>query len=198
MDAVVSPLARQEQLLPFLLNPRSYPHQPRAVRLVQTHASFVFIAPPFVYKVKKPVNFGFLNFSTLEKRRHFCEREVALNRRLSPSIYLGVVPISTRNGRFVFGAALLCNWTFDAAWGAGYYSAHHWTIGVALLIAAAPSWVFGNQLRKHAARTVIEKATGQEMLLDEARHRLFFIPMHYWGGILLSIGVVMFVMEFVK
>ncbi len=95
--------APQEQLLPFLLNPNSYPHQPRTVRLVQTHASFVFIAPPFVYKVKKPVNFGFLNFSTLEKRRHFCEREVTLNRRLSPKVYLGVVPISTRNGRFVFG-----------------------------------------------------------------------------------------------
>jgi aminoglycoside phosphotransferase family enzyme/predicted kinase len=98
-EAVIS----QEQLLPFLLNPHSYPHQPRAVRLVQTHASFVFIAPPFVYKVKKPVNFGFLNFSTLEKRRHFCEREVVLNRRLSPDTYLGVLPISTRNGRFVFG-----------------------------------------------------------------------------------------------
>jgi len=95
--------ATQEQLLPFLLNPNSYPHRPRTVRLVQTHASFVFIAPPFVFKVKKPVNFGFLNFSTLEKRRHFCERELMLNRRLSPRIYLGVVPISTRNGRFVFG-----------------------------------------------------------------------------------------------
>src|SRR4030095_6476525 len=92
-----------EQLLPFLLNPKSYSHQPRAVRLIQTHASFVFIAPPFVYKGKKPVNFGFLNFSTLEKRRHFCEREVALNRRLSPGVYLGVVPISRRNGRFTFG-----------------------------------------------------------------------------------------------
>jgi len=97
------PLTSQEQLLPFLLNPNSYPHRPRTVRLVQTHASFVFIAPPFVYKMKKPVNFGFLNFSTLEKRRHFCEREVILNRRLSPNIYLGVVPISTRSGRFVFG-----------------------------------------------------------------------------------------------
>lgn len=94
----------QEQLLPFLLNPHSYPHRPRAVRLIQTHASFVFIAPPFVYKIKKPVNFGFLDFSTLEKRRHFCEREVRLNRRLSPHIYLGVVPISTRDGRYVFGA----------------------------------------------------------------------------------------------
>ena len=96
-------LEHQEQLLPFLLNPQSYPHRPRTVRLVQTHASFVFLAPPFVFKVKKPVNFGFLNFSTLEKRRDFCEREVALNRRLSPNIYLGVVPISTREGRFTFG-----------------------------------------------------------------------------------------------
>jgi hypothetical protein len=74
----------QERLLPFLLNPNSYPHRPRRVRLVQTHSSFVFLAPPFVFKVKKPVDFGFLNFSTLEKRRHFCEREVQLNRRLSP------------------------------------------------------------------------------------------------------------------
>jgi aminoglycoside phosphotransferase family enzyme/predicted kinase len=95
--------AEQERLLPFLLNPQSYPHRPRSVRLVQTHASFVFIAPPFVYKVKKPVNFGFLNFSTLEQRRQFCEREVALNRRLCPDAYLGVVPISTRAGRFVLG-----------------------------------------------------------------------------------------------
>jgi len=93
----------QERLLPFLLNPSSYPHQPRAVRLVQTHASLVFIAPPFVYKIKKPVNFGFLNFSTLEKRRYFCEREVALNGRLAPGVYLGVVPISTYRGRFTFG-----------------------------------------------------------------------------------------------
>jgi uncharacterized protein len=92
----------QERLLPFLLNPNSYPHRPCGVRLVQTHSSFVFVVPPFVYKVKKPVNFGFLNFSTLEKRRHFCEREVTLNRRLSPKMYLGVVPISTRNGRFTF------------------------------------------------------------------------------------------------
>ena len=93
----------QERLLPFLLNPHSYPHRPKTVRLIQTHASLVFIAPPFVYKVKKAVNFGFLNFSTLEKRRHYCEREVALNRRLSPRTYLGVVPISMQAGRFTFG-----------------------------------------------------------------------------------------------
>jgi aminoglycoside phosphotransferase family enzyme/predicted kinase len=96
-------LSRQEELLPFLLNPNSYPHRPRRVQLVQTHSSFVFLVPPFVYKVKKPVNFGFLNFSTLEKRRYFCEREVELNRRLAPGMYLGVVPISSKDGRFTFG-----------------------------------------------------------------------------------------------
>lgn len=98
-------LDMQERLLPFMLNPKSYPHQPKRVRLVQTHSSFVFVVAPFVYKIKKSVNFGFLNFSTLEKRRHFCEREVVLNRRLSPSIYLGVVPISIRNGEFEFGTS---------------------------------------------------------------------------------------------
>ena len=74
------------------------------MHLVQTHASLVLIAPPYVYKVKKPVNFGFLDFSSLEKRRHFCEREVLLNRRLSPRVYLGVVPIATRGGRFTASA----------------------------------------------------------------------------------------------
>jgi len=98
-----APRSAQEPLWSFLLDPHSYPHRPRSVRLVQTHASLVFFAPPYVYKVKKPVNFGFLDFSTLEKRRHFCEREVALNRRLSPHAYLGVVPISRHDGGFVFG-----------------------------------------------------------------------------------------------
>ena len=96
-------LIAQEQLLPFLLNPRSYPHRPQRVVFVQTHSSFLFIAGAFVYKVKKAVNFGFLNFSTLAKRRYFCERELTLNQRLSPKMYLSVVPISMSNGLFEFG-----------------------------------------------------------------------------------------------
>lgn len=71
--------------------------------MVQTHASWVFIAAPFVFKVKKPVNLGFLDFSTLAKRRHFCEREVALNRRLSKQTYLGVIPIMRNDGSFSIG-----------------------------------------------------------------------------------------------
>ncbi len=64
--AEISPIT-QEQLLAFLLDRRSYSHHPRSVRLIQTHASYVFLAAPYVYKVKKPVNFGFLDFSTLGK-----------------------------------------------------------------------------------------------------------------------------------
>src|SRR5881409_1472681 len=84
---------QSQELVSFLEAPASYPHGPREVRSIQTHISWVFIAPPFVFKVKKAVNLGFLDFSTLEKRRHFCQREVELNRRLCPDIYLGVVPI---------------------------------------------------------------------------------------------------------
>ncbi len=92
-----------EQLLSFLQDPASYPHRPKSVRVIQTHASFVALAFPYVYKVKKAVNFGFLDFSTLEKRRFFCEREVTLNRRLCPQVYLGVVPISLKRGHLTFG-----------------------------------------------------------------------------------------------
>jgi aminoglycoside phosphotransferase family enzyme len=93
----------QEELIAFLLNPQSYPCHPRRVRLVQTHASYVFLGFPYVYKVKKKVNFGFLDFSSLENRRYYSEREVILNRRLCPEIYLGVIPISLSAGKLTFG-----------------------------------------------------------------------------------------------
>jgi len=70
-----------------------FPQRPEKVELVQTHISCVFIAGDYVYKVKKPVNFGFLDFTTLEKRKFYCEEELRLNKRLAPSIYLDVVPI---------------------------------------------------------------------------------------------------------
>ena len=92
-------------LLAFLRNPASYPHRPSEVREVHTHASLVFLVPPFVYKIKKPVDFGFLDFSTLEKRRHFCQREVELNSRLAPGVYQGVVPVTREKNRFGFGGS---------------------------------------------------------------------------------------------
>lgn len=78
-----------------LLQPDIYPHpvcQP--ITLIQTHASYLFLTGDYVYKVKKSVNFGFLNYSTLAARKHFCEEELRLNRRTAPDLYLGVVCIT--------------------------------------------------------------------------------------------------------
>ncbi|MGD6806504.1 MAG: phosphotransferase [Candidatus Bathyarchaeia archaeon] len=77
-----------------MLNPETYPEPTGKIDLIQTHISFVFITQNYVYKVKKPVNFGFLDFSTLEKRHIYCQKELELNRRLCPEIYLQVVPIT--------------------------------------------------------------------------------------------------------
>ncbi|MCX8116878.1 MAG: phosphotransferase [Desulfobacterota bacterium] len=82
-----------------LQDPAAYPEPPGEIRFVETHISLVFLTGEFAYKVKKPVNFGFLDFTTLEKRRHYCGQEVVLNRRLAPSLYLGVVPITEKDGR---------------------------------------------------------------------------------------------------
>jgi len=81
-------------LIKLLSQPAAFPFPVDAVVVHQTHISAVFLAGAFAYKVKKPVDFGFLDFSTLEKRRHFCEEEVRLNRRLAPEVYLGVVPVT--------------------------------------------------------------------------------------------------------
>ena len=77
-----------------LLNPKAYADKPQGIELAQTQMSFVFLTDKYVYKVKKPVNLGFLDYTTLDKRRFFCQREVELNRRLCPDTYLGVVPIT--------------------------------------------------------------------------------------------------------
>jgi uncharacterized protein len=84
---------RLDDLIPALSDPSIYPHRPDSVQVVQTHISVVFIAGDLVYKIKKPLDLGFLDFTTLEKRRHFCEQEVRLNSRFSEGIYLGVVAI---------------------------------------------------------------------------------------------------------
>lgn len=76
-----------------LMKPESYEPRVDGVQLIQTHISFVLIAGDRVYKFKKPVDFGFLDFSTLAKRAHFCEQEVILNWRLCPDIYLGRVTV---------------------------------------------------------------------------------------------------------
>ncbi len=80
-------------LITNLKQPAAYPHPVEKVAFVQTHISLVFLAGSFVYKIKKPVQLGFLDFSTPEKRHYYCQEEVRLNRRLAPHVYLGVVPV---------------------------------------------------------------------------------------------------------
>jgi aminoglycoside phosphotransferase family enzyme len=80
-------------MLADLLEAKAYDHDPAGVDMVQTHISWVFLAGDLVYKLKKPVDFGFLDFTTLDKRAFFCREEVRLNRRLAPDIYLGVAEI---------------------------------------------------------------------------------------------------------
>jgi aminoglycoside phosphotransferase family enzyme/predicted kinase len=89
-------------LIEALSRPAAYPYPVGPVEVRQTHISAVFLAGPYAYKVKKPVNPGFLDFSTLEKRLHFCEEEVRLNRRLAPQVYLGVVPVVRSGSRLQF------------------------------------------------------------------------------------------------
>src|SRR6516225_8322896 len=90
----------KSQLVAFLRSASSYSHAPSTLHFVETHISWVVIAPPLVFKVKKPVNLGFADFSTLEKRRYFCQRELELNRRLCPEVYLAVVPIYESDAGF--------------------------------------------------------------------------------------------------
>lgn len=87
----------QAEIVRVMLRPEFYPHPVEAVSLQETHISRVLLTGDFVYKIKKPVDLGFLDFTTLEKRRHFCRREVELNRRLSHDIYLGVVSITKKD-----------------------------------------------------------------------------------------------------
>jgi aminoglycoside phosphotransferase family enzyme/predicted kinase len=91
--AALPPLVRA------LLDPAAYPEpRPAAVELRQTHISYVLLAGEWVYKIKKPVALGFLDYSTPARRAYYCRREVALNRRFAPDVYLGVVPIVERGG----------------------------------------------------------------------------------------------------
>ncbi|MBN1366997.1 MAG: AAA family ATPase [Dehalococcoidales bacterium] len=93
------------ELAQAMLQPEIYPEPTKKVTLMQTQMSFVFIAGDYVYKVKKPVNLGYLDYTTLAQRKYFCEKEVELNRRLSPETYLGVVKITKSKGKYILGGS---------------------------------------------------------------------------------------------
>jgi len=88
-----------------LLQPKIYDHPAADIQLVQTHISFVLLAGDFVYKFKKTVDFGFLDFSTLEKRQYCCEQELLLNRRLCPDIYLGLVTVTREDDGYALNGS---------------------------------------------------------------------------------------------
>ena len=89
-----------------MMRPQLYPNHPVCVELRQTHVSYAFLAGDYVYKIKKPVRFAFLDASTLARRHQLCLDEVRLNRRLAPDVYLDVVPILRRGSdELALGAA---------------------------------------------------------------------------------------------
>src|SRR4030065_581997 len=94
----------QKQVVDALMKPEAYDEEPGQIELTQTHISFVFLTRNLVYKVKKAVDLGFLDFTTLEKRRFFCEKELELNRRLCGDMYLEVVPINKADAVKIKGA----------------------------------------------------------------------------------------------
>ena len=83
------------------LNPEIHPDKSKHIKLIETHISKVYLTDKFVYKTKKPVDFGFCDFRTLEKRKFFCEEEVRLNQRLCPELYLGIVPLIKKGGNHI-------------------------------------------------------------------------------------------------
>jgi aminoglycoside phosphotransferase family enzyme/predicted kinase len=91
-----------EGLREFLGDPRNYPHAADAFRHVETHISWVYLAGAHVYKIKKPVKFEFLDFSTLELREKACRKELRLNQRLAPTVYEQVVPLYEHDGHWSF------------------------------------------------------------------------------------------------
>jgi len=87
------------ELKQLLALPEAFPFPVKKIQVKETHISWVFLGENTVFKVKKPVKFSFLDFSTLEKRKFYCEEEVRLNSRLCAEVYIGVVPITrTPNG----------------------------------------------------------------------------------------------------
>ena len=81
-------------LISALANPVRYPHPVERIEVIETHISYVVLTGRFAYKIKKPVNLGFLDFTALEARRFYCQEELRLNRRLAPELYLDVVTIT--------------------------------------------------------------------------------------------------------
>lgn len=107
MDSMPDATADTARLVQGLHDPACYDHAAGPVRVIETHISYILLTGEYAYKIKKPLDLGFLDFSSLDKRLDACCDEVQLNRRLAPDIYLNVVPITgTRAAPRVNGSGL--------------------------------------------------------------------------------------------
>ncbi|NER11617.1 hypothetical protein SAMN06265375_10312 [Muriicola jejuensis] len=86
-----------------LISEGEFPETSSGRELIETHISWVILCDEFVYKIKKPIRYSFLDFYTVERRKHYCDRELELNRRFAPDIYLGVFPVHEVNGKLMIG-----------------------------------------------------------------------------------------------
>ena len=97
-------MAELPEIIQALLDPKAYPVHPQEIELMQTQMSFLLLTDDYVYKVKKPVNLGYLDYTSLGKRRFYCQREVELNQRLCSDAYLGVVSVvKSKDGFLIEG-----------------------------------------------------------------------------------------------
>jgi hypothetical protein len=98
----------------------------------------------------------------------------------------------------VFGCSLAFNFAFDTWWGPGYYDSHKWPFAISLFLSSIICGVLGLILRTRSSQTVIDKATGEEIVINRSDHSLFFIPVHFWGPILAVISIIVFVVDILK
>ncbi|HEY4416167.1 MAG TPA: hypothetical protein VGO57_10780 [Verrucomicrobiae bacterium] len=95
----------------------------------------------------------------------------------------------------VFVGSLLANFITDSKMGAGYYDHHKWPLAISLLVSALICGSLGDYLRKRSGRVVIDKETGRELVINESRPTLFWIPMHWWGAILFVVAVILLAID---
>lgn len=111
---MIAPAVPLEDKVRFLLQPASYPQPTGTVEAVETHMSWVFLAEHFAYKLKKPAKTSFLDYSTVALRKHFCEEEIRLNRRLAPRIYLTTLPLTYERGTLTLnGTGTAVDWLVE-------------------------------------------------------------------------------------
>ena len=92
-----------QQNIEQLIKQKSLPENTVSIELIETHISWIIMCDSFVYKIKKPIEYPFLNFSSLNKRKFYCEREVELNKRLTENVYLDVQPVKYNINKIFIG-----------------------------------------------------------------------------------------------